>query len=179
MTNRGGLQGAAEPAAGPAVAIASLESGSVLHLLGRRQNLELRGEREDIVPKIPVDLDALGVDLVDLVAVALAANAVRPHNAAAHVAVSGEEGFFRVEVLVLGIAAFEQLTQRQLAGNAEIDGHGGAIGIGDVDNLHRQVLIQVAAARVEIHAGLIQTLAEDIEDIAHGALPAAFYAGLP
>src|ERR1035437_1996958 len=88
---RGGLQGATQPAAGLARAIALLESGRAPHLLGRRQDLELRRKREEIVPKILVDLHALRVDLVDLIAIALTANAERPHDAAAGVAVSGEE----------------------------------------------------------------------------------------
>ena len=46
---RGGLQRAAQPAAGLARAIALFESRGVPHLLGRRQDFELRGKREEIV----------------------------------------------------------------------------------------------------------------------------------
>src|SRR5262249_2159125 len=84
-------RGAGRPAGGPLLAFL-------------REHLDVRGDREEIVLQIPVDLDRLRVHLEDLGAVPVALDLVGPFHAAADVAKVPEARHLRVEVLVLGIA---------------------------------------------------------------------------
>src|SRR3954454_8389504 len=86
---------------------------------GGRQQSYFSGKREEIVFKILVDLDRIGVHLVKLLAVSLASYAERPHDAAAAIAIFGEEGLFAVEILVLDVAALKKLAHGKLARLAE------------------------------------------------------------
>jgi hypothetical protein len=86
-------------------------------LLGLRQDLDIARQAEQVVLEVLVDFDRIGVHFVDLLTVAVAPNVERPLHTA-HIPVFGKKGDFLIEVLVLRIAALEDLPDRQLGTGA-------------------------------------------------------------